>query len=157
MNKNKNHTTMKNKSKTNKSKEIESLYDFSKYKLNTTDKRVLTLKLEGKQQTTIAKELKLTESTVSIVTNKPECIRAYNDFSKTWMQKIIDAKSEATEIYLNILRNDKTPIKLRSDICEKIIQIDKVGGSKANIDIPDDLENLNEGEINELYKKIKQQ
>lgn len=65
-----------------------------------------------------------------------------------------EVKAVAMRIYLSILRNDKTPIKLRSDICEKIIQIDKIALSKEGINIPDDLDSLSDTQINELYKKI---
>lgn len=145
---------MNKKTNQKKSEEIKSNYDFSKYELNNTDKKVLIRKLEGKQQTIIAKELKLTESTISTICNKSEFLNAYNDFNKTFTEKIVEAKGYATDIYLNILRDEKTPIKIRASICEKIIQIDKIALSKEGINVPEDLDSLSATEIDELYKKI---
>jgi DNA-binding CsgD family transcriptional regulator len=145
---------MNKKTNQKKSKEIKRNYDFSKYDLNNTDKQVLIRKLEGKQQTIIAKELKLTESTISTICNKPQFLIAYKDFNKSFIEKIIEVKGEATDIYLNILRDNKTPVKIRANICEKILQIDKIALTKENIEFPEDLHSLSDSEIDELYKKV---
>jgi hypothetical protein len=100
---------------------------------------------------------------VKILTGEPEDIEgSENGLSfGGWLEKnenpigiSNEVKGVATGIYLSILKDVKTPIKLRADICEKIIQIDKIALSKEGINVPEDLDSLSATEIDELYNKI---
>lgn len=121
---------MQTKKNTKKSEETPKTakiteYNFEGYDLNDTEQNALILKLDNYSQTDIAKRLKRTESHISEICNKPEFVRAYNDFKKTWLQKLLDARDEAVTIYLSILRGSPDA-KLRASICEKILQLDKL-------------------------------
>ena len=132
-------------------------YDFSKYKLNDTDKKVLLLKLKGKRNSEISKEVKINQQHVSKIFNKPEFKKAYQELSsqiqKTYIEKLIDAKLKATEKYISLIDGYNIPIVAR--VCENIIQFDKLELGNKNIELPDDLEGLTSEQVNELYKRIK--
>jgi len=111
-------------------------YDFSKYKLNDTDKKVLLLKLEGKNNSKIAKELSKSVKYLSNIFNKPEFKKAYQELSsqiqKTYIEKLIAAKLKATEKYISLIDGNNIPIVAR--VCENIIQFDKLNLEEEQTD-----------------------
>jgi transcriptional regulator len=111
-----------------KCKETSSIYDFSKYNLNETDKKVLTLKLEGKPQIQICKELQKSEKHISLICNKPEFKKAYNEIStsirKSYIQTLIDAKKTAADKLVEHIGSSNPVVSIRA--CEQILQLDKL-------------------------------
>lgn len=109
-----------------KYKNFKDSYDFSKFQLNDNEKQILTLKLDNYTQRDIAKKLKKNEDAVSVICNKPEFKRAFNSFQESIVQQIIDARFEVLNIYLSILRDNKTSANVRAGICEKLLKLDEL-------------------------------
>jgi len=124
--------------------------------LNETDKKVLIGKLENKQNKQIAKELKKTEKHISIICNKPEFKKAYNELTteitKSKIERIEEVWHEAFSIYVNLMRSANSEF-VRKGVCENLLGFEKV--EKPKHELPDNLDNLSDNEIHELYKQLK--
>ena len=113
-----------NEEKQKKPEKIGNEYSFEGFILNKTDKQVLTLKLEGKSNNDIAKELNKTYQTISVICNKPEFIRAFDTFYKTYLQIILDNRIKAVNKVIEHIDSTNPVVSIRA--CEDIVQFDKI-------------------------------
>ena len=102
--------------KAKKTKETQTFqFDLNDYRLTRNDKKVLQFHLENPElkQIEIARLLKLNESTMSQIFNKPAFKKAKSDFSRNALEIINQNKQKAALTLIELLDSESESIKLK--------------------------------------------